>query len=80
MWHVQYLTEEGIGAVARFPTPELAIKQACRLLDDGFDVYGIGTGPLSDSIDRSQIARIYSMWKRTRPQHADNPANELATA
>jgi hypothetical protein len=66
MWHVQYLTLDGTPAVLQFPTPELAIEQACRLLDDGLDVFGIGTGPLSDSIDRRQIVRIYEIWKRAR--------------
>jgi hypothetical protein len=67
MWHVLFVSSEGVFAVARFPTPELAIEQACRLLDEGRDVFGIGTGPLSDSIGPDRISRIYEMWKRTRP-------------
>ena len=35
-------------------------------MDEGYDVYGIGTGPLTDSIDREQIARIYAMWVREK--------------
>jgi hypothetical protein len=48
-------------------TPEQAIETGCRLLDDGCDVYAIGMGPLTDSIERDQIDRIYEMWVRVRP-------------
>ncbi len=48
------------------PSPELAIESACRLIDDGADVYGIGTGPLAASIARDQIARVYALWARAR--------------
>jgi hypothetical protein len=44
----------------------LAIRAACRLIDHGYDVYGIGTGPLTDSIGKEQIARIYAMWARAK--------------
>ena len=47
-----------------YPTPERAIEAACRLMDAGCDVYGIGTGPLTDSIGREQIARIYALWNK----------------
>jgi len=64
-WHVQY--NEGAAAhVARYHTPELAIEAACHLLDAGVDVFGIGTGPLSDSIELAQIAKIYDLWARAR--------------
>ncbi len=62
-WHVQY-RDGSADHVVRYPTPELAIEAACRLIDAGHDVYGIGTGPLSDSIGRHQIARIYDLWAR----------------
>jgi hypothetical protein len=60
-WHVQYRSE-GVEHVIMHPTPEMAIETACRLIDEGGDVFGIGT--LSDSIDRKQISRIYDMWVR----------------
>jgi len=63
-WHVQYRMG-GEDRIVRHPTPELAIEAACRLIDAGCDVHGIGTGPLTDSIDRKQIARIYALWART---------------
>jgi hypothetical protein len=66
-WHVQFTRPGGVAEIARFPTPEGAIEAACLLLDDASDVFGIGTGPLTDSIDRGQIKRIYDMWKAARP-------------
>jgi hypothetical protein len=50
----------------RHPSPERAIEAACRLIDEGCDVYGIGTAPLTDSIERKEIAHIYAMWARAR--------------
>jgi hypothetical protein len=52
----------------RMRTPEQAIEMACLLLGEGCDVYGIGTGPLTDSIGKGEIARIYDMWVRARPR------------
>jgi hypothetical protein len=65
-WHVQY-RKDAADHVDRHPTPEKAIEAACGLLDDGCDVYGIGTGPLSDSIGKDVIARIYAMWVKAKP-------------
>jgi hypothetical protein len=65
-WHVQY-RRNGEDCICLHPTPELAIEAACGLMDAGCDVYGIGTGPLTDSIDAHQIARIYALWRR--PMH-----------
>jgi hypothetical protein len=62
-WHVQY-RKDGSDHIARFPSPEAAIEAACRLIDEGCDVFGIGTGPLSDSIARDEIARIHAIWAR----------------
>jgi hypothetical protein len=64
-WHVQY-RQDGTDHIVRLPSPEEAIETACRLIDGGCDVYGIGTGPLTDSIEKSQIARIYDMWVKAR--------------
>jgi hypothetical protein len=65
-WHVQY-RQDATEHVRHHTTPERAIEAACRLIDDGHDVFGIGTGPLSDSIGRCEIARIYDIWARARP-------------
>jgi hypothetical protein len=64
-WHVQYRNLAG-DHIVRHSNPEEAIEAACRLIDDGYDVYGIGTGPLTDSIEKDQIARIYEMWARPK--------------
>lgn len=64
-WHVQY-RKDAVDYVVRYPEPEEAIEAACQLIDDGGDVYGIGTGPLTDSIARDQIARIYEFWARAK--------------
>jgi hypothetical protein len=64
-WHVQYRQDAWEHVLTR-PTPELAIESACRLIDEGADVFGIGTGPLTDSIARDQIARIHAIWARPR--------------
>jgi hypothetical protein len=64
-WHVQY-RDVPTDHIARHPTPEKAIEAACGLLDDGYDVYAIGTGPLTDSIARAEIDRIYAMWTRAK--------------
>jgi hypothetical protein len=44
----------------------MAIEAACRLIDDGCDVYGIGTGPLTDTIERDRIDRIHEGWTRAK--------------
>jgi hypothetical protein len=66
-WHVQFTRPGGVAEIVRFPNPEEAIEAACQLMDNACDVFGIGTGPLSDSIDRNQIGRIYAMWLRAHP-------------
>ena len=64
-WHVQY-RKDAIDHIERHPSPERAIESACCLIDDGFDVYGVGTGSLDDSIEKEQIAQIYVMWAREK--------------
>jgi hypothetical protein len=64
-WHVQY-RRDAVDYVDVHPTPEAAIEAACVRIDDGWDVYGIGTGPLSDSIGPNEIARIYALWVRAK--------------
>ena len=64
-WFVQYRLEH-IDRIGRYPSPESAIKAACLLMDDGVDVFGIGSGELSDSVDSSEIAKIYGIWARAK--------------
>jgi hypothetical protein len=56
-WHVQY-REDGTDRVARYASPASAIEAACRLIDDGNEVFGIGAGPLT--IGKAEIDRIYA--------------------
>jgi hypothetical protein len=42
-------------------TPQGAIELACRLMDGGADVFGIGMGEPPVSIGRDEIARIYRL-------------------
>jgi hypothetical protein len=65
-WHVQYRRDTMMEHITRHPSPEDAIEAACRLIEDGCDVFGIGTGPLSEAIERDQIARIYALWARAK--------------
>jgi hypothetical protein len=69
-WHVQY-SREAVKHVEMYRSPEAAIKAACLLIDDGCDVYGIGTGALTDTIDRAEIKRIYKIWARARYPFGD---------
>jgi hypothetical protein len=76
-WHVQYRIGT-VDHIERHPSPERAIEAACCLIDDGFDVYGIGTGPLTDSIGKDQIARIYAMWVREKYPFGDQSTQRCA--
>ena len=64
-WHVQYRVG-AIEQVEMHATPERAIEAACKLIDLGVDVHGIGTGALSDSIAGAEIALIHAQWSRLR--------------
>jgi hypothetical protein len=64
-WHVQY-RKDATDHVIRYPSPEAAIEAACRLIDEGCAVYGVGTGPLTDSIEQEEISRIYAFWARAK--------------
>ena len=64
-WHVQY-RKGGSDHIVRAPTPEAAIETACHLIDEGCDVFGVGTGPLTDTIAGNEIARIYVIWAREK--------------
>jgi hypothetical protein len=71
-WHVQY-RKDGSDRIARLPSPEAAVEAACNLIDDGCDVFGVGTGPLTDSIDRDRISHIYAIWATAR-----NPFHKIS--
>jgi hypothetical protein len=65
-WFIQY-TADGADQVQHPETPGEAIALACRLLDGGADVFGIGMGEPPVSIGRDEIARIYRIWVRAAP-------------
>lgn len=69
-WYLQYRDLTG-DHIERHPSPELVIESACHLLDDGFDVYSIGEGPLTDSVGRDGIAKIYAIWLRGKRPFGD---------
>lgn len=72
-WHVQF-RKSGADYISWFVTPEQAIEAACTLIDEGNDVYSIGTGSLGDSIKTDQIARIYAIWVRAKAPFARTKA------
>ena len=45
--HVQY-RRGGTDYLVMFPSPESAVENACRLIDEGHDVFGIFTGDLTE--------------------------------
>jgi len=51
--------------------PEEAIKAACDLLDNGYDVYRIGMDSLDYSIEKDQITRIYDIRVRRNFRSAE---------
>ena len=59
-WHVQFRKND-VDHVTRHVSPEAAIVAACRLIDNGHEVYAIGTGQLSNAVGADVIARIYAM-------------------
>jgi hypothetical protein len=65
-WFVRH-RKSGADQLVWQATPEHAIETACQLLDEGHDVFAIGTGSLADSIETDQIALIYDIWVRARP-------------
>jgi hypothetical protein len=63
---VQFTKLGGVAEIAWFSAPENAIEEACRMLDDGCDVFGVGREPLSDSIDCGHI-KLTSRDMEDRP-------------
>jgi hypothetical protein len=68
MWHVQYRTGAMEERIAQYSGPEGAIEAACKLIDNGSNVYGIGTGPLTDSVGPPEINKIYAIWAKVIPK------------
>ena len=76
-WHIQY-RDDTKDYIVWHASAALAIEAACCLMDDGYDVYGIGTGPLADAIGPVEIALICATWVRTRSSPGvQSPADML---
>jgi hypothetical protein len=65
-WHVQY-RKAAANHVEWYPDSAQAVEAACRLLDEGCDVYAMGMELTDATIGRDEIARIHAFW--ARPKH-----------
>jgi hypothetical protein len=63
-WHVR--CGPGHESIVGLDTQEEAIEVACRLLDGGVDVVGLGPGPGSDILSQEQSALVYARWVGAR--------------
>jgi hypothetical protein len=64
-WYVQY-RRDAVEHIERYPSPETAIEAACTLIHGNNEVFGIGMGPFTDSIESGKIAEIYDLWVRSK--------------
>jgi hypothetical protein len=64
-WHVQFRFD-GSNHVTWHSNPEDALEACCLLIRSGVDVFGIGTGPLKDAVDREYVDRLYELWLQAK--------------
>jgi hypothetical protein len=64
-WHVRFRFD-GTDNVARYPTELAAIEAACRLIDDGCRVFGIGPRLRDDTLNKDQIACVHELWAKAK--------------
>ncbi len=64
-WHIHY-RQGAADLIEGFESSDAATEAACRLLDNGSEVIGIGAGPDESAIDREHLALIYASWVRAR--------------
>ena len=64
-WHVRFRFD-GTNNIARYPTELAAIEAACRLIDDGCRVFGIGPRSRGDTLDKDQIACVHELWTKSK--------------
>lgn len=62
-WHIRYL-DNGTERIEWYPSPEAAIEDACRHMDAGRIVQGIGSEDVAHTIAPDQVVRIYAIWVR----------------
>jgi hypothetical protein len=68
-WTVQY-KQAGVDRTVDAVNPDDAVRTACQLMDDGYEVCGIGTGALTHMIGKEEIARLYALWVRAKPPYS----------
>ena len=69
-WIVEY-KQFDMDRTVRAVTPEDAIRTACQLLDDGYDVCAIGVGGSSTPvIEREEIVHLHDLWVRAKPPYS----------
>jgi hypothetical protein len=66
-WRVEY-HEGPARKTLRYHTPEQAVTGACTMLDDGHDVFEIGSDEFAVTAGPAEIAKIYAMWIKTLPR------------
>lgn len=64
-WFIRYQTDDQT-LVERLPSLDVAIETACRLIDEGCLVHGIGYQTAENSIEKPEIDDIYSIWVRAK--------------
>ncbi len=64
-WFIRYRTD-GQSHTERLPSLDLAIEKACRLMDEGCFVHGIGFQTAENAIEKPEIDDIYSIWRRAK--------------
>jgi hypothetical protein len=64
-WHVRFRFD-GTDHIARYPNERMAIEAACKLIDDGCKVFGIGPRARGETLDKDQIACIHESWAKAK--------------
>jgi mannose/fructose/N-acetylgalactosamine-specific phosphotransferase system component IIB len=75
-WSIRY--RDSADHVARALTPEDAIATACRLIEEGFDVYAIDCGQMKEFMGKSQLVRIHDIRTRKSLAFEQRPAQRAA--
>jgi hypothetical protein len=71
-WSIRY--RDAGDRVAHARTPEDAIAAACRLIEEGFDVYAIDCGQMEEFMGKSQLVRIHDIRTRNSLAREERPA------
>ena len=71
-WFIQHHSG-GFDYITMRQSLDEAIETACRLLDEGCDVTGIGHKTLDNVVPMQDIESIYSIWVRAKGPFAACP-------